>query len=396
MGHTTGSIASDIADEYSEDYEASGTDMRQPSGVLGRPPRPGRQQSTFRYCAPCVCCLRYRHCNRLGIKTGLTGTEFSHAGSVIDDIEESLSQRRLGTSGGRSQSVVTEEVPSGERSGSRPSSAAAQRRQPQHSSGSMPGTEPGYSEDFEPAGHSRPTPTKSDRARPPPSSKLPRLPLPGMRCKFHRLPLPGLCVVLASCRQDGKASRERLRAVLCIAERSSVLTAETSEAGGITSELSVLSADLEQKQAELQRALRRKEREVREQERRYGLVWRCRDSGVQVKWPENGRLSRVVAPHRRQWYALTFVAYRAKLLAKQAAVEEMERKLAELEKRQAGAAAVPASGSGRRPSQPVSRRAAARESSEVQSEYSEGELLGTDASLVPLPHLSAYRAGLSR
>ncbi len=64
----------------------------------------------------------------------------------------------------------------------------------------------------------------------------------------------------------------------------------------------------------------------------------------------------------------------------------MERKLAELEKRQAGAAAVPASGSGRRPSQPVSRRAAARESSEVQSEYSEGELPGHTRQPFPLPH----------
>ncbi len=57
VDHTTGSIASDIVDEYSEDYEATGSDMRQPSGLQGRPPRPGRQQSTFRYCARCFCGL---------------------------------------------------------------------------------------------------------------------------------------------------------------------------------------------------------------------------------------------------------------------------------------------------------------------------------------------------
>ncbi|GFR52009.1 hypothetical protein Agub_g14432 [Astrephomene gubernaculifera] len=201
QGHS-GSAASGVPSEYSDDYDP-------PSASQSRQSRPSHRQT----------------------------------GSIVAEIEESLSQRRTGTSGGQSQSVISEE----DADQSSETGEVRSRAKQQHSSGSVAVTEPQYSEDFADSGPVATAPLRSD----------------------------------ASQRQASTIS-------------------PSDHLDGGASELSALSADLERKQAELQRLLRRKEKEMRDQERR------------------------------------------AKLLAKQAAVEELQKKLAALEQRERTAAATAA------------------------------------------------------
>ncbi|KAG2447275.1 hypothetical protein HYH02_007605 [Chlamydomonas schloesseri] len=240
----TASVASEVSYEYSGDFEppSAHTSRRQ---VLpaGRPAKPARQQS-----------------------------------SVMDEIEENLSHRRLGTSGGgMSQSVATEEDVR-HRSGST-AGRSSSRQQRGRSSGSEVAESEQYSEDFD---------TKhADKSR-------------------------------------SKGARRR--------------TSASVDLEGGDSELSVMSAALERQQAELQLMLKRREKELRDKERR------------------------------------------AKLLAKQAAVEALQKQLAALEARDAKVA----------PAKQVARTPAAakpRKDSDVISEgsmaaYSEEQQYGTPSDSV--------------
>ncbi|GLC67393.1 hypothetical protein PLESTF_000551400 [Pleodorina starrii] len=108
-----GSGTTEVAEEYSDQYVPSSIGPRsQLFPPSARPPRPTRQQS-----------------------------------SIVDDVEESLSGGRTGTSGAQSHSVVTEED-NFKRSGS---TAAAKSQRP--ASGSV-ATESAYSEDFDAFGGS--------------------------------------------------------------------------------------------------------------------------------------------------------------------------------------------------------------------------------------------------
>ncbi|EFJ46101.1 hypothetical protein VOLCADRAFT_105672 [Volvox carteri f. nagariensis] len=102
-----GSGATEVAEEYSAQFEPSSL-KRSSRSQLHRSSRPSQQPS-----------------------------------SIVDDIEENLSGRRLGTSGSKSQSVVTEDT--FRRSGSTSGSPPAKTRQPVGGSAAI---ESPYSEDF--------------------------------------------------------------------------------------------------------------------------------------------------------------------------------------------------------------------------------------------------------